>query len=197
MTNLTNFFKNDTEYKFFEGHCQQSEGETEYLKDIINNDNIINVMEIGFNAGHSAELFLSTNKKINLVSFDLGYHNYVKKGKEFIDKTYPGRHELILGNSLITVPDYFNKTNKKFDLIFIDGGHTYYIAKGDLINCKNLSHDKTIVIMDDTMNNEKWINKWNLGPNKAWSEAKDNNIIRHIEAIDFSNTHGLSWGYYN
>ena len=55
-----------------------------------------------------------------------------KAGKEFIDKNYPDRHTLIIGNSLNTVPEYFKKENKKFDLIFIDGGHDYDIAKYDL-----------------------------------------------------------------
>tara|TARA_A100001015_G_scaffold294076_1_gene371435 strand:- start:10385 stop:10522 length:138 start_codon:yes stop_codon:yes gene_type:complete len=32
-------------------------------------------MEIGFNEGHSAETFLSTNKNIKLVSFDIEEHN--------------------------------------------------------------------------------------------------------------------------
>ena len=31
--------------------------------------------------------------------------------KQFIDKTYPGRHELIIGDSLISIPEYFKKVN--------------------------------------------------------------------------------------
>ena len=154
-------------------------------------------MEIGFNAGHSAELFLSSNKNINLVSFDIGTHEYVKYGKNFIDKTYPGRHTLIIGNSLDTVPKYIKEENKKFDLIFIDGGHDYYVAKSDLFNCKELAHNKTIVILDDTINNNKWVNSWNEGPNSAWKEAKEMNIIKEIGSIDFNDKYGLSWGYYN
>ena len=73
----------------------------------------------------------------NVVSFDLGIHSYVGKGKQFLDKKYPNRHKLIIGDSLLTIPLYTSKFHKKFDLIFIDGGHDYNIAKGDLINCKN------------------------------------------------------------
>lgn len=71
------------------------------------------------------------------------------------------------------------------------------MAKSDLFNCKELAHNKTIVILDDTVNNNKWINSWNIGPNRAWKEAKEMNIIKEIGSIDFSNTYGLSWGYYN
>ena len=41
------------------------------------------------------------------------------------------------------------------------------------------------------------IGNWNKGPNRAWKEAKEMNIIKEIDSIDFSKTHGLSWGYYN
>ena len=196
MSNLVDFYK-ELNIIHCEGYSQQCNEESIFLKNIVNNKSINTVMEIGFNAGHSAELFLSSNKNINLVSFDIGIHEYVNIGKKFIDRTYPGRHTLIIGNSLDTVPKYIKQENKKFDIIFIDGGHDYNVAKSDLFNCKKLAHNKTIVILDDTMNNNKWIHSWNKGPNRAWKEAKEMNIIKEIDSIDFSKTHGLSWGYYN
>ena len=196
MSNLVDFYK-EKNIVNFEGYSQQVKEQVDFLRDIVNDKSINNVMEIGFNAGHYAEIFLSSNKDISLVSFDIGFHGYLKLGKQFIDKTYPGRHALIVGNSLDTVPEYFKKENKKFDLIFIDGGHTYDISKGDILNCKNLAHDKTIVVMDDTINNNNWVLHWNEGPNRAWKEAKDLNIINEIGSIDFSPGRGQSWGYYN
>ena len=195
--NLNNFYKQHN-INNFEGYSQEIKGQSDFLKNIINDKSIKNVMEIGFNAGHSAELFLSSNKNINLVSFDIGQHNYTKLGKKFIDQTYPGRHTLVIGNSLNTVPKFIQDTNKKFDLIFIDGGHDYNTAKGDLLNCKKLSHPKTIVILDDTIvNNNKWIMEHNKGPNYAWNEAKKANIIKEIGSTNFQPGRGHSWGYYN
>lgn len=192
--NLINFYKSKNIEKF-EGYSQEVKEQTEFLKKIIDNDTIKTAMEIGFNAGHSAEIFLSSNKNIKLVSFDIGSHSYVKDGKEFIDKTYPDRHTLIIGNSLKTIPKY-KKENKKFDFIFIDGGHDYDVAKGDLLNCKHLAHDKTIVVFDDTMNNPKWIKNWNVGPNRAWKEGKNENIVKEVGVKDFGDGRGVSWGYY-
>lgn len=196
MSNLVDFYK-EKNITIIEGYSQQVKGQVKFLRNIVNHKSINNVMEIGFNAGHSAELFLSSNKNINLVSFDIGHHKYVNLGKEFIDKTYPNRHTLIIGDSLSTVPQYFKKENKKFDLIFIDGGHAYDVAKGDILNCKNLAHDKTIVVLDDTINNKDWICSWNKGPNRVWKEAKDWNMIKEIDSIDFQLGRGQSWGYYN
>lgn len=197
MNTLAKFYNEKKIFNFDEGFSQQVEEQTSFLKNIVINPSIKYVMEIGFNGGHSSELFLSSNQNIEVVSFDIGEHSYVKLGKEFIDKTYPNRHQLIIGNSLETVPYYSNNVNKKFDVIFIDGGHIYDVAKGDIINCKKLAHDKSIVIMDDTIINDNWLRNWNLGPNRAWKEAKEWNIIKELGSVDYSPGRGQSWGYYN
>lgn len=206
MISLINYYK-EKNIVDFEGFSQEITKQVHFLKNIVNNENIFNVMEIGFNAGHSADLFLSSNKNINLVSFDLGDHSYVKIGKEYIDKKFPNRHKLILGDSLITVPEYIKKNNNKFDIIFIDGGHEYKNAKGDLLNCKMLAHEKTIVIMDDTVKKKRrWddtvkrnryaIKHWNKGPNKAWMEGIRDNIIKELGSHDYEIGRGDSWGIY-
>ena len=191
--------KNLTEYysrlkvKFLEGHCGDSEEQKKRLIKIILENNVKNVLEIGFNAGHSSEIFLSQDTEVT--SFDLGCYEYTKIGKKFLDKKFPGKHQLILGNSLETVPKF--TSDKKFDLIFIDGGHQYEIAMSDLLNCKKFSHKKTIIVLDDTISKNEWIEFWNHGPNKVWDEAKNKKIIRELGSEDYKKGKGQSWGYYN
>ena len=43
-----------------------------FLKDIVQKKSVINILEIGFNGGHSSELFLQCNNNTNVVSFDIG-----------------------------------------------------------------------------------------------------------------------------
>lgn len=182
--------------KITEGHSQQASRETSTLKNLISKENILNVMEIGFNGGHSAETFLSNNPNIHLTSFDIGIHDYVQIGKKFIDTHYPNRHELILGDSLITVPKYAANNIKKFDLIFVDGDHTYDAARADLMNCSKLAHKDTILVMDDVVTLEKNIKSWNIGPNKAWYELVNNKFIEEKEQQNFKKGHGIAWGKY-
>jgi predicted O-methyltransferase YrrM len=179
----------------FEGFSQQIPRQVSDLKMLVDNSDIKTAMEIGFNAGHSAEIFLDTNPGLHLTSFDLGMHDYVSVAKEYIDKTYPSRHTLVLGDSTLTIPKYQQTT---YDLIFIDGGHDYHIAKADLVNCRRFANENTIVIMDDTMfsENEGWVATFNLGPTRAWTGAIEQDIIVEMDHHDYSPGRGMSWGRY-
>ncbi len=196
MTSLNEYY-NMIGIKMVEGYSQEITKETDFLKREIKNSNIVNIMEIGFNGGHSADIFLSENVNSKVISFDLGSHEYVYVGKDYIDKKYPNRHELILGDSKQTIPLFvMNNVNKKFDFIFIDGGHEYIDAKSDLINCKKLAHENTIIVMDDTINDPLLMKFWNIGPTKVWNEAKDYEYVIEFGTEDYDVGRGCSWGKY-
>jgi predicted O-methyltransferase YrrM len=187
-------YLNDKNCNIIEGYSRSCYKETIILQMLCIDTKIKNILEIGFNGGHSADLFLKTNTNCNVLSFDIGHHTYVKIAKEFMDKTYPNRHTLVIGDSTKTVPIY--QSDIKYDLIFIDGGHSYEVAKADLLNCKRLAHKDTIVIIDDTMYNSTWEQHYNIGPTKAWLECIKQNIITKINQYDFEPGRGLSYGKY-
>ena len=155
------------------------------------------ILEIGFNTGSSAEVFLK-NSLAQIVSFDIGQHAYVPLGKEFIDSTFPGRHLLILGDSKHTVPVFAkNNPSVKFDLIFIDGGHDFDTALKDLQHCKQLAHADTLVVMDDTqfsLNHP--FESYNIGPTLAWSLMVKNGHIEEIEHASYAPFRGQTVGKY-
>lgn len=191
---LNNYLK-EKNCNIIEGYSRSCYKETIILQVLASDSKIKNILEIGFNAGHSADTFLTYNSNCNLVSFDIGEHSYVKIAKEYIDRTYPARHTLILGDSTKTIPKY--ETDIKFDLIFIDGGHSYEVARADLMNCKRFSHKDTIVIIDDTVHRDDWKMNCTEGPTRAWLEGIKNNIIIEIDRRDFEPGRGMSWGLFN
>lgn len=192
---ITNYL-NSAGVQPVEGYSQQIPQQVEDLIQLIKNPNMKNCMEIGFNAGHSAELFLQNNNNITLTSFDLGVHNYVKTAKKYIDVHYPNRHTLILGDSRETVSNYIKSNDVKFDIIFIDGGHDYEISDADMKNCFHLSHKDTIVIMDDTIFTNSLVRHWNVGPTRTWNEHLEQHKVVEFERKEYSEGRGMVWGKY-
>lgn len=163
----------------FEGSMQQVPAQMEWFRLCVRETyRPKTIMEIGFNAGHSAEIFLHYSDDTHVTSFDLGEHIYVDCGKKYIDTTFPNRHELILGNSLDTVPEFSSKNpDRTFDMIFIDGGHDFETAYADLIYCRSLAHADTIIIMDDTMYYSDG-RPADCGPTNAWLQGLTRGVIQ-------------------
>ena len=141
------------------------------------NGDIELIAETGFNTGVSSSAFLAARPDTTVVSFDIGQHRYVRSVKAAIDRQFPW-YELVLGNSTETLPAYAKKhPGKRFDLVFIDGGHNYEVVKADLLNFQAMSHDHTIVIMDD-LTPWWW---WGQGPTKVWQEALQVGLITQAD----------------
>lgn len=176
-----------------EGHMQDYPCQTETIKKLIHENNIKNIMEIGFNAGHSCEVFLKSRPDICVTSFDINQYEYTNYGVRYFAEYYPGRHEFISGNSLETVPNY---PDKKFDLIFVDGAHDYNTALQDVHNCRRLAHKDTIVIMDDTVSKHEYFQTWNDGPVRAWGDICQDGIVTELFNENYAIGRGMSVGKY-
>ena len=180
--------------KIAEGHIDQIPDQVVDLINLTSFPNI-KIMEIGFNAGNSAEVILKNNPQSTLVSFDIGYHDYVEHSKKYIDFMYPNRHTLIIGNSVYKVPEFIeNNKGIVFDVIFIDGGHDYETAKHDFENSLKLANEDTIIILDDVQYSPELIEGWNIGPNKVWSEFVNENKIKEINKFSYSKGRGMCVG---
>lgn len=153
-------------------------------------------MEMGFNAGHSAELFL-TNDVDCVTSFDLDEHEYLHFGKKYIDARYRYKHDLFIGGSKNAVPRFpSKKPDATFDFIFIDGGHDYETATADLKNCRSMARDQSIVVLDDVIYDPSFQRSYNVGPTRAWRDSIRSGHVQELGYEMYSMGRGMSWGRY-
>lgn len=110
----------------------------------------VDIMEIGFNAGHSGLLYLLSNNYSSIQFFDLGEHKYSRPCFEYLNAKFPNRLNVVWGDSTITIPRSFGAV---FDFIHIDGGHSRYVAESDFHNSKPFASNNCLVIIDDTDGN--------------------------------------------
>jgi predicted O-methyltransferase YrrM len=155
---------------------------------------ISNVLDIGFNAGHTATTLLTANNKLNVVSFDMGTHNYIYISRKYINTTF-GRHKVIIGDTKKTLITYYKTHNKtKFDLIIIDGGRDYYNVINDIKNCKSLAHRDTIIIITDTILLKKYqiITQRNIGPTQATNKMIETKQLVFVEHYKYNDITGIT-----
>ena len=107
----------------------------------------IDILEVGFNAGHSALLYLLANPYSQIHFFDLGEHRYSRACFDFLNSQFPGRLSVVWGDSTVTIPEF--QEHRLFDFIHIDGGHTRFVAESDVHNCRSLAKENALVMIDD------------------------------------------------
>jgi predicted O-methyltransferase YrrM len=121
-------------------------------------------LEVGFNGGHSAAMFLSlTGLNYKLDAYDICAHSYTIPAAELIAQRFPHRFRLTCGDSQITLWDKVNQQQQRdysrqsitqllpdlYDFSFIDGLHTFEGALSDLKAARLLSKKGGIVVLDD------------------------------------------------
>lgn len=162
----------------FEGSAGPDE--LAYLAEVARRVGAESILEIGFNAGMSSQALLSASPRIRVTSFDLGLHPYIDRAKRYIDRRFPGRHQLVIGDSRKALPEFARShPDAAFDLAFVDGGHEAEVVREDLRNAKKLCRAGGYVLVDDLT---PW-RPWGIGPAEAWQEALDQGLVAPEEIM--------------
>lgn len=149
---------------------------------------IKSILEIGFLAGHSADLFLKTLPQSHVTSIEEGKLQSVNAGKEYIDLIHPGRHTLIKGSS----SEQLLNLDKSFDLIFIDGSFKEEDVYQDVILCQKYMHKDTILIINNVIQQKSLTKYWNAGPTSVWRKITNNKSFESIVQKDFGKGIGIA-----
>jgi predicted O-methyltransferase YrrM len=116
------------------------------------------IMEVGFNGGHSAVLFLlgaaSAGRAPNLTVFDLGEHRYMRPALDYVRRAFPGvAVEDVLGDSRLQMPLWLSRHPEAvtaYDLVHVDGGHWESCLFSDMAVAVACVRPGGLLVVDDT-----------------------------------------------
>ena len=146
---LEEFYKNVKNFDVKVGSINQTQ--QHFIQSfLLEHPEIKNILETGFHIGLSAATMLVVRPDIIVTSFDIFWFDYTRRAKLFLDISFPGRNNLIAGNSINTLPTFF-KTFPSYnpDFVLIDGGHERPIPYIDLWYILNHIRPGTWVMIDD------------------------------------------------
>ena len=125
-----------------------------------------NILEVGFNAGHSCVLMLLANPMCKVTICDNCAHPYTEPCFEYIREAFPGRVELVKGDSVKTLPEIVRNGTHKYDMFHIDGNHDFDVVMQDVQNCRwlaNPAHNVVVVHNDNLTHifalNRQWVQR--------------------------------------
>ena len=103
------------------------------------------ILELGFNRGVSAIMWLE-NSKATLHSIDIRSQQEVESSLKYIQTAYPDRFTYTCMDHAL-LPNMVEEFKDKYDLIFIDGDHSYAAIYRDTKN--SIQFNPTFIAFDD------------------------------------------------
>ena len=110
------------------------------------------ILEIGVSSGITlfalAQRLSHTHKAFSYTGIDVLIQGDVRETIRYMNLGPQMGIELIEENSLTALPHMVSE-NQKFDIILVDGDHNYFTVSQELPMVHELSHDSTVVVVDD------------------------------------------------
>lgn len=107
------------------------------------------LLEIGFNAGHSALLALDGNPALRYSGLDHGGNPWVRDCAGVMADAYRDRFAITYADSTLDLP-FRDAAADPVDAVHVDGGHDEYVARSDIHHALRLVRPGGIVLVDDT-----------------------------------------------
>ncbi len=107
------------------------------------------LLEVGFNAGHSALLALTANPRLVYSGIDIGVHRYTRPCFDYLRSVFGARIDLRIGSSEDVLPLYATQRPRRWQRLHIDGGHKIEIAYRDLVLACRVVGQGGLILLDD------------------------------------------------
>lgn len=108
------------------------------------------ILEVGFNAGHSALLALSANDDAVYHGVDIFQNKYTEECARVMKRWFGDRFIISRGDSRDVLPAMYLEGVVGFDLVHIDGGHGSNVCIADMANGIRLVAKDALLMLDDT-----------------------------------------------
>jgi len=109
-----------------------------------------NLLEVGFNAGHSALLAMTSHPNLKYTGIDICGAKYTMQCANYLTEAFKDRFSFIKGDSREILPLLAtHHPRKKFDVFHIDGDHNEGPVRADIGNILRIAQTGSIVILDD------------------------------------------------
>ena len=140
------------QFAWVDGNVARVASQTKHYASVVAEFDAPTVCETGFNAGHSAALFLAAGARY--VGFDLGEHipNYGKAAFAHLSQRFPaGWLQVEWGNSRLGIPRFFAANpNVVCDVVSIDGDHSCDGVVADVNLLWPHTHALSVILFDDS-----------------------------------------------
>lgn len=108
------------------------------------------MMEIGFDAGHSALACLNANPKLYLTVIDRFELESAKESVSYLQRRYPDRLSVIEGEPCLVMPCIaIENPRLRFDAFHLHGGWRPYADCAILSNCIRVAANNALFLLDD------------------------------------------------
>lgn len=104
--------------------------------------------QVGFNDGFSAlAILLALPPQSDLVTFDAGDQDHTWRMTDFLQKVFPGRFQVIWGNTTDSIPMSAGNLSQPCDVAFVGSSTESPKPEADLANIMLLSRPNTTLVM--------------------------------------------------
>jgi predicted O-methyltransferase YrrM len=171
------------------GYATSSTAQAEQYAALVEDSTVATICETGFNAGHSALLFLQANPHARLITFDLGELPVTNVTQTWMREKFPNRFEFVKGDSVQTVPQYFSEhRDVRCDFVSIDGGRSGAEVAADISNFAASARPGAVIAVDDTPCSAEYCK----GPTTAWDSAVAQGTLVPLDRVKIGADRGFS-----